>query len=74
MRRITRSTVDENTVLFAGLPVKTKVNGIVALSVDITTVYASLSDAYTVEEEQKISNDDNGQETNRQQHSVSSNQ
>jgi len=71
MGRITRSTVDENTVLFAGFPVKTKVNAIVALSVDITV--PSQTDAYTVEEEQTIINDDNGQETNGQ-HPVSSKQ
>jgi len=71
MRRITRSTVDENTVLFAGLPVKTKVNAIVALSVDI--IVPSRIDAYTVEDEQTIINNDNGQESNGQ-HPVSSKQ
>jgi len=71
MRKMTRSTFDENTVLFAGLPVKTKVNTIVALSVDITV--SSQSYAYTVEEEQTITNDDNGQEINGQ-HPVSSKQ
>jgi len=69
MRRITRSTVDENTVMFAGLPVKTKVNTIVALSVGISV--PPLSDVYIVEEEQTIINDDFGQETNIQ-HPVSS--
>jgi len=70
-RRMTRSTVDENTVLFAGLPVKTKVKGVVALSVDITV--PSQSDVYTVEEKQTIINDGNGQESNGQ-HPVSSKQ
>jgi len=67
-RMLTRSGVDENTILCSGLTNKTKAK--VALSVDITVL--SQSDVYTVEEKQTIFNEDN-QETNGQ-HPVSSKQ
>jgi len=71
MLRRTRSTVDKNTVLFAGLPVKTKAKTSVAWWVDITV--PPQSDVYTVDEEQTIIDKDNGQELNGQ-HPVSSRQ
>jgi len=65
---ITRSAVDENTVLFSGLTDKTKAKANVALSGDITG--SSQSDVCVVEEEQTVINKDDGKKTNGQ-HPVS---
>jgi len=64
---LTRSGVDENTILCSGFTNKTKAKAIVALSVDITVPSQS-----KVKEEQTIINEDD-QETNGQ-HPVSSKQ
>jgi len=64
MRRITRSTVDENTVFFSGLTDKTRANAIVALSGNINE--SSQMDECAVEKVQRVINDEDDQETDGQ--------
>jgi len=61
---LTRSAVDENTVLFTGLTDKTRTKAIIALSGDI--IGSSQADVCAVEEEQMVINEEDGQETNTQ--------
>jgi len=70
IRMLTRSRVDENTVLFSGVSDKTGVKAILALSGDI--IGSSQTDAYIVDDEQTIISKD-VQESNGQ-HPVSSKQ
>jgi len=62
MRMLTRSGVEENTVLFSRVSDKTGVKAILALSVDI--IGYSQTDVYSMDEEQTVINNNNGQETN----------
>jgi len=61
---ITGSAVEEDTVFFSGLTDKTKAKAIVALWGDING--SSQTDVCTVEEEQMVINEEDGQETNGQ--------
>jgi len=71
IRMLTRTRVEENTILFSGVSDKTGVKAVLAVSGDI--IGYSQSDVYTVDEEQTIIDKDNDQELNGQ-HPVSSRQ